>query len=49
MGNFMVFSNKFDFSSYDTLCDIGGAGGCLSAQIATGHDHMRCIRLTFRL
>ncbi len=42
MGNFMAFANKFDFSSYKTLCDIGGAGGYLSAQVVMNHDHMRC-------
>jgi len=42
MGNFMAFANKFDFSSYQTLCDIGGAGGYLSAQVAMNHDHMQC-------
>ncbi len=42
MGNFIIFSNKFDFSKYKTLCDIGGAGGYLSAQVAMNHDHMHC-------
>jgi len=42
MGNFMAFANKFDFSSYKTLCDIGGAGGYLSAQVAMNHHHMHC-------
>ncbi len=43
MGNFMMLANQFDFSSYSTLCDIGGAGGHLSAQIALNNPHMRCI------
>ncbi len=43
MGNFITFSNKFDFSNYSTLCDIGGAGGYLSAQIAINNGHMECI------
>ncbi|MCH6573944.1 MAG: methyltransferase [Bacteroidetes bacterium] len=43
MGNFMTFSNKFDFSNYGTLCDIGGAGGYLSAQVVLNNDHMKCI------
>jgi precorrin-6B methylase 2 len=42
MGNFIAFSQKFDFSSYDTLCDIGGAGGYLSAQVAMNNSHMNC-------
>ncbi len=43
MGNFKVFSNEFDFSKYNTLCDIGGAGGFLAAQVAIENDHMKCI------
>ena len=43
MGNFMTFSKKFDFSNYGTLCDIGGAGGYLSAQVVLNNDHMKCI------
>src|SRR5690606_16979036 len=34
MGNFIAFAKQFDFSDYKTLCDIGGAGGLLSAQVA---------------
>ena len=29
-GNFQAFAEKFDFSRYRTLCDIGGATGQLS-------------------
>lgn len=43
MGNFMTFSNNFDFSSYNTLCDIGGAGGYLSTQVVMNNSHMKCI------
>ena len=43
MGNFISFANKFDFSSYNTLCDIGGAGGYLAAQVAINNDHMKCV------
>ncbi|MBL4655811.1 MAG: methyltransferase [Bacteroidia bacterium] len=43
MGNFMAFAKKFDFSSYHTLCDIGGAGGYLAAQVIMNNDHMKCI------
>ena len=42
MGNFMAFANKFDFSGYQSLCDIGGAGGYLAALVAMNHDHMHC-------
>lgn len=43
MGNFIALSEKFDFSGYNTLCDIGGAGGYLAAQIALDHAHMQTI------
>ncbi|SDL90166.1 methyltransferase [Kriegella aquimaris] len=42
MGNFIAFAKQFDFSPYKTLCDIGGAGGALSAQVATNHKHVQC-------
>lgn len=43
MGNFIAFSKVFDFSRYKTLCDIGGAGGALSAHVAMNNHHMKCI------
>ncbi len=43
MGNFKALVNKFDFSSYNTLCDVGGADGELSLQVANQHKHMDCI------
>ena len=45
MGNFIAFAHKFDFTPYQTLCDIGGAGAQLSAQVVTHNPHMRCISL----
>lgn len=42
MGNFIAFSNKFDFSNYNTLCDIGGGGGYLAAQVVMNNDNMSC-------
>ncbi len=42
-GNFMTFATKFDFSSYKSLCDIGGAGAQLSAQVASHNPHMSCV------
>jgi len=42
-GNFMMFANKFDFSNYNTLCDLGGSGGDLSIHVVKNNDHMRCI------
>ncbi len=43
MGNFMKLARAFDFSKYNTLCDVGGAGGHLAAQIALRNGHMKCI------
>ena len=42
-GNFMTFAREFDFSGYNTLCDIGGAGAQLSAQVVSHNPHMKCI------
>jgi hypothetical protein len=41
-GNFMALAEKFDFSKYKTLCDVGGAAGILSIMVATRHKHMSC-------
>jgi predicted O-methyltransferase YrrM len=43
MGNFMALAEKFDFSRYETVCDVGGATGQLSMTIARRHPHLRCI------
>jgi hypothetical protein len=42
VGNFIVFANKFDFSNYKTLCDIGGSGAMLSIQVALHNPHITC-------
>lgn len=42
LGNFQVFAQKFDFSRYRSLCDVGGATGLLSTVVAKQHTHMRC-------
>ena len=42
LGNFSAFAEKFDFSKYATLADIGGATGQLSAIVASQHPHMQC-------
>lgn len=41
--NFAAFAEKFDFSRYRTLCDVGGATGQLSRIVASRHPHMRCV------
>jgi 2-polyprenyl-3-methyl-5-hydroxy-6-metoxy-1,4-benzoquinol methylase len=40
--NFEAFAEKFDFAPYKTLCDICGAAGILSIEVAKRHPHMRC-------
>lgn len=40
--NFEAFAEKFDFSRYKSLCDIGGATGLLSIEVAKRHSHLRC-------
>ncbi|MEN7549408.1 methyltransferase [Rapidithrix thailandica] len=42
LGNFHSFVEKFDFSRYKTLCDVGGASGVLAMLVATKHPHMKC-------
>lgn len=42
MGNFMTFAQKFDFSKYKTLVDVGGSAGLLSLMVAKHQPHMTC-------
>lgn len=42
MGNFMAFSQAFDFSKYKTLVDVGGSAGLLSLMVAKHQAHMNC-------
>ena len=41
-GGFMALAEKFDFSRYETLCDVGGATGQLSIVVGGRHPHLRC-------
>jgi predicted O-methyltransferase YrrM len=41
--NFEALAAKFDFSQYRTLCDVGGATGLLSIEVARKHPHIECI------
>ena len=41
--NFEALANKFDFSRYSTLCDVGGATGLLSIEVAKKYPHIKCI------
>lgn len=42
-GNFRAFAERFDFSRYATMCDVGGATGQLSLSVARRHPHLHCI------
>ena len=41
-GGFHALAQKFDFTRYSTLLDVGGATGQLSMIVAAHHPHMRC-------
>jgi len=41
-GNFQAFAEKFDFSQYKTLTDVGGATGLLSMLVAKQNPHITC-------
>ncbi|MDZ4805388.1 MAG: methyltransferase [Candidatus Eisenbacteria bacterium] len=41
--NFQALAEKFDFSKYRTLCDVGGASGQLSCLVAARHPHLKCL------
>jgi hypothetical protein len=40
-GNFVALADKFDFSKYETVSDIGGALGLLSCLVGARHPHLR--------
>lgn len=41
--NVDALAEKFDFSRYKTLCDVGGASGRLAIAVARRHPHMSCL------
>lgn len=41
--NFEALAEKFDFSKYRTLCDVGGATALLSTLVARRHPHLECL------
>jgi alkyl hydroperoxide reductase subunit AhpC len=41
--NAETLAEKFDFSKFETLCDVGGASGLLSTEAAKRNPHLRCI------
>lgn len=40
--NFEALAERFDFSRYRRLCDIGGATGLLAIEVAKRHPHLHC-------
>jgi predicted O-methyltransferase YrrM len=40
-GNFQMLAEKFDFSRYGSLCDVGGAAGVLTMMVAQRHPEIR--------
>jgi len=42
MANFEAFADRFDFSPYATMADIGGATGQLCTIVAGRHPHLAC-------
>ncbi len=43
VGNFQALADKFDFSRYKTLADIGGAAATLSMMVASKHPHLKIV------
>jgi hypothetical protein len=41
--NIEALADRFDFSPYRTLCDVGGASGRLATIVARRHPHLHCI------
>ena len=41
--NFEALADKFDFSPYKSLCDIGGATGLLCIEVAKKHPDVHCV------
>jgi hypothetical protein len=41
--NFEALADKFDFSRYHKLCDVGGATGLLCIEVAKKHPDIECI------
>jgi hypothetical protein len=42
LGGFIAFAEKFDFSKYKTLTDVGGSAGMLSLMVMQRQPHMAC-------
>jgi hypothetical protein len=42
LGPFNALAETFEFSKFETVCDVGGATGRLCAILAGRHPHLRC-------
>jgi hypothetical protein len=42
-GNFHALAEKFDFSRYNGLCDVGGAAATLSTIVSQKHPHLKVV------
>ncbi len=42
-GNFDFFARNFDFSGFNTLCDVGGSGGNLCIHVAKNNEQIQCL------
>jgi SAM-dependent methyltransferase len=42
LGSVHALAEKFDFTRYETVCDVGGATGQLCTILAERHPHLRC-------
>lgn len=42
MSHFIALTQRFNFSRYETFCDIGGASGALAIQVARRFPSIRC-------
>jgi len=42
VGSFHALAEKFDFSKYKSVCDVGGASGRLCIVLAFRHPHLQC-------
>ncbi len=40
--NFEALAERYDFSRFERLCDVGGATGLLSIEVAHRHPRIRC-------
>lgn len=44
-GNFQAFAERFDFAAYQTVCDVGGAGGHLAMAIVRANPSLQVTML----